>query len=577
MANVGLTIVEGISNGASGYREPSKRNVGLIGQFVRGAVLTPTRITSLDEFNSIFGGQTSSNYYGPATVRAIFKEAGNAPVTLYIARVVGDGALPANNTLTYMSKTMTIKAGYKGVEDVGTWANGTKVRLYSYGYKMRDLFTLEVVTKEGLTETFSADTIAGLAKYVNQLSRYITIQGAVQEPATKVQYESLSGTISVEGTTVTGSSSNFTTALSEGTVLFVNSSDTPRYVGTVLRVESDTRAILTGKLTGEPIVSATISKRVDNVYETTLSGGNDGADIEADVFTPVEHPTSPKGLACFDGYDVQVIAMTELHSIKTAKILNAYLDKHKNPIGVVSLPLESDANMAELYALELQKKQGTSFLHGAFMQWCWVNNDDGSTQLIPAIGPVIGAAFIRTPYTQGDFIHIPPGGIDGVFYNVVSVEPARLSRSTINKMVQELSCNYINYVEGIGFYVGSSRMYTRDSLYVSTHIRLQTSYYLRVLNSKLRFLEQKPNTPELKREALIELRQFFQGEYDKGALERSVGFETAYIGICDKSNNPPTQDRKLINISVQWIPTECTESIQVELQRNDGVLTITEK
>ena len=91
MPNVGLTIVEDVANGASSYKDPSKRNIGLLGQFVRGAKLTPMKINSLEDFNVIFGGQSNS-FYGPGVVRSIFKEAGNAPVTLYVARVVGAGA-----------------------------------------------------------------------------------------------------------------------------------------------------------------------------------------------------------------------------------------------------------------------------------------------------------------------------------------------------------------------------------------------------------------------------------------------------------------------------------------------------
>jgi hypothetical protein len=131
-------------------------------------------------------------------------------------------------------------------------------------------------------------------------------------------------------------------------------------------------------------------------------------------------------------------------------------------------------------------------------------------------------------------------------------------------------------VENVGYYVGSSRTYSTNDLYCSVHIRLQTSYYVRALNAMLRFMEQKGNTPELKNQALKALYRYFKSEYDNGALERSVPFDTAYQGICDKSNNPVGQDRKLINIDVLWIPTECTESIRLSLQRNDGVLNITE-
>ena len=81
MTDVGLSIVEGVANGASAQKDPSKRNIGLLGQFIRGASFTPTKITSMEDFNVIFGGQSAS-FFGPGIVKSIFDEAGNAPVTM---------------------------------------------------------------------------------------------------------------------------------------------------------------------------------------------------------------------------------------------------------------------------------------------------------------------------------------------------------------------------------------------------------------------------------------------------------------------------------------------------------------
>ena len=68
---------------------------------------------------------------------------------------------------------------------------------------------------------------------------------------------------------------------------------------------------------------------------------------------------------------------------------------------------------AELYAIELQTND-KSFMAGAYMGWAKVPDENGNPILIPAIGPVLGAAYLRTPYIQGDFIHIPPGGVDSL-------------------------------------------------------------------------------------------------------------------------------------------------------------------
>lgn len=569
MADVGLTIVEGISSGQSAYKEPSKRNIGLLGQFIRGVGFSPIKITSMEDFNTIFGGQSAS-FYGPGIVKSIFDEANNAPVTMYLARVVSaDAAVASGVGNLSEDATMSVSAGYKGKDDFGAWANDIKVSLYSYGSRVKDMFTLTVSYKDK-HEQYNCGSLAEIQNLVNKVSKYITIE--FNKEIEKLVFKDLTGTASVTTSSneITGVGTKFTTDVTVGNVLYDTNK---KIIGTVSSITSDTKLTLNSRSL-VTVNNASISKRDDKIYTTTLAGGEDGEVVESD-FYPVESTTDPKGLACFDGFDIQIIACTEYHSLTMAKQLNEYLKKVKNPIGVINLPLNADEGTAEGYALELQTT-GVSFLAGAYMGWCKVPDSNGNAMVIPSIGPILGAAYIRTPYLQGGFIHIPPGGIDSLFNNVLEVIPARLSQTVINRLVQQFSCNIIQYVENTGYYVGSSRTYSTNDLYSSIHVRMQTSYYLRALNSKMRFLEQKPNTPELKREALVELNMFFKTEYDNGALERSVAFHKAYQGICDKNNNPSTQDRKILNIDCLWIPTECTESVRISLNRNDGILTSTE-
>ena len=569
MANVGLTIIEDVASGQSAYREPSKRNIGLLGQFLRGASFKPQKVTSMEDFNAMFGGQSAS-FFGPGIVKSIFDEAGNAPVTKYIARVTAASAVVANGSANLSdSATMEVNAAYKGGDDPGEWANGVTATLYSYSSRVRDMFTF-IVEYNGVQEQYNYASLAEIQNAVNKVSKFVTVE--FSKEIEKLVFKPLTGTVTTltSSNDVTGVGTNFTTDLAIGSVLYDSDK---KLIGTVAAIASATKLTLASRAL-VAVSAASIQKRADKEYTATLAGGVDGEVVESD-FYPVESVDSPKGLACFDGVDVQILATTEFHSLSMAKVLNQYVTKVKNPIGVVNLPLNADEGTAELYANELQVNT-TSFMAGAYMGWCKVPDENGNAMLIPAIGPVLGAAYIRTPYIQGDFIHIPPAGIDSLFNYVLEVIPARLSQSVINRLVQQFSCNIIQYVENTGYYVGSSRTYSTNDLYQSIHIRMQTSYYLRALNSKMRFLEQKPNTPELKREALVELNTFFKTEYDNGALERSVSFDQAYQGICDRSNNPPTQDRKLLNIDILWIPSECTESVQITLRRNDRILSTIE-
>lgn len=569
--DVGLSVREGVANGLSPFKEPAKRNIGLLGGWVRGTA-SPVKVTSLEEFNVTRGGQSSS-FFGPRIVKSIFDEAENADVTLYIARVIPEESVVASASVALRdSGTMEVMAGYRGEDDPGSWANSIGVDLYSYGSRTKDMYTLIVSYKDD-TETYEAATLAEIQNSVNKVSKYITI--VFDKEIQAIAYTDLSGTISttVGSTAVTGTGTQFLTNVAAGNVLFEKQDDgSYRQLGTVLSVTDDTNLVLTGTAF-YAVTAGTVAKRDDAVWSGVLSGGEDGELIE-ESFYPVESKSDPKGLALFHGYDVQIIACTEFHTLSMAKVLNQFVAAWGNPIGIVNLPLNADETTAELWALELQTNS-KSFLV-SYLGWCTVPDELGNGVLIPVMGPVLGAGWLRTPYIQGDFIHIPPAGIDSLFSTVIDMIPERLEQGTINKMVQQFSCNYIAYVENTGYYVGSSRTYSTNSLYMSAHIRLQTSYYVRLLNVNFLFAIQKPNTPELKREILVEGERIFRTEYDNGALERSITFDQAYEGICDRSNNPLTQDRKLINAAFLFIPTECTESLRIDLLRNDGILTTIE-
>jgi len=568
MNDVGLSVVEGVANGQSAFREPSKRNIGLLMQSTRGVPNTATKITSVEDFNVIFGGQ-NPNFFGPAIVKSIFDEAGDIPVTLYLCRVAGTGAVVAKNETTITSVAVTIRAARKGIVDPGVWGNTLTAAFSSNGLKSKGNFALEVFKSGSLVETFYGETVAALQAKVNKASNYVTADFAAEIP--KMNYGVHEGTISVTntGNTVLGVGTHFLSDTRPGIVLY-DSAGTHAVLGTVLSIQDDTH--LTLKTAVTVFTDKTFATNSQSTYSLPLTGGADGTVVEAD-FYPVESMTNPTGLACFTGKDIQIIACTEFHSLTMAKVLDTYLRGQEGPLGVINLPLGATEFDAEEYATELQLN-GISYMAGAYLGWAKVSDSVGNSLLIPAIGPVLGAAYLRTPNIQRDYIHIPPGGTDSVFKYVSDMIPQQLSQPLINKLVRDFSCNVINFSDSVGFFVGSSRTYSTDPLYQSIHIRQQTSFYKKLLGVKMLYVEQKPNTPELKREALIDLRTFFKTEYDNGALERSVPFDTAYQGICDRSNNPTSQDRKTLNIDALWIPTECTEAVKISLKRNDGILTV---
>ena len=568
--DIGLTITEGVANnGVASYRDPSKRNIGLLGGAQRGVAWKAQTLTSMTQFESIFGIQTP-NYYGPRMVKAIFDEAGEeVPVTINYVRAVTSTNAAAEKAITLEgAKTMTVKAGYKGSEDTGAWGNKLSVKLYSYDFKSRNSFVLEVIYDGKIVSTIYGATLAEIQNQVNTVNKYITVEFSA-EIATDTQ-TSLTGTVTTTLTSdkVEGVGTSFLTDVSVGTKLV---DSTGALIGTVSTVVSDTEVYLTGKAL-IAISAVSIKKKDDTVYSGTLTGGVDGTLTEADLY-PVTGATN-KGLAAFLGTDTQIIAYTEFHTLTMAKKLKSFVESWRTAIGVYNLPLNADAGLVEYWATQLQTSE-TSFL-SEYLGWAKVKDENGNDMLIPGMAPVLGAGYLRTPHVQGDYIHIPPAGTDSAFKTVVEMIPHNLDQEAVNSYVGEYSCNVIRWEDQIGYYVGSSRTMSTNPLHQSVHTRLQTSYYKRVLALKMKYIEQKPKTPELRVKALTDLFTYFKAEYDKGALEREVPFSKAYKGVSDLSNNPTTQDRKDLNIDVYYIPTECTEAVKISLLRNDGILTINE-
>lgn len=94
-----------------------------------------------------------------------------------------------------------------------------------------------------------------------------------------------------------------------------------------------------------------VKVREDKTFVAKLANGVDGEITEND-YKPGGTTDSPTGLAAFDGFDVQIIGVTEYHSLSMAKVLHAYCKEQKNAIGICNLPLNADEGTAELYAME---------------------------------------------------------------------------------------------------------------------------------------------------------------------------------------------------------------------------------
>lgn len=570
MANdVGLKVVEGVANGLTPFQEPAKRNIGLIMERERGVPNTPIRVSSLSDDRLYFGGHTSTGY-GATVVRNLFKNAKDAPVVIYGVRIVGSSAVASTVATTIDGIAVEYTAGQLGQEDPGAWGDDLTGKFYSYDYKVRNKYAFEVYYKGNLVESFEAATCAALQSLINSSSYYMIVDFAAEVPLPSDASGTGTITTSLTSTTVTGVGTAFTTQVKVGTIIKNGAGAT---VGIVKSIASNT------SLTLEENAAVVIAGAAFKYYlrysqsNALANGVSDSPDAESS-FYPNTDPTSPAGLACFNGVDVQIIASTEYHTSTMAVEGRNYCEGRKDCIYVANLPLNPVTSAISDYSTALQQT-GPSFI-AAYNGWVKTSDENGGYETVPALGCVLGAAYLRVPYLQGDGIHIPPGGIDSAFVDVVEVYPKLLTQDQLNQYTREYTINSIVYRDRVGWFVMTSRTMATDSKYHSVHIRMQTSYYSRVLVNNLGWAIQKPNTPELKKEIYVSLYGYFLGEYNKGALERSVDFKTACNIICDQTNNPLSGDRKQLRADIEWIPTEAAEAIKLALNRNDGILVASE-
>lgn len=614
MANVGLSVFEGVSNGLSPFVLPSKHNIGLLMGRERGIPYAPTQITSLQEDRLYFGGITS-NFYGAFVTRNIFKNARRFGALIYGVRMFDQDFLTTPNDFTAsglftdgapgtqtLTQTVTVPAAIAVLE---------KRNIVASNVSEGDIFTITSGASNvaytalagdgaeevhaGLYALIAAQVIAvnlDFTKYTWVLegsNAYIEVEEKITNTAIVLSTTTTNG-VAVTIAEIFAGQKGKKDPGTWGNSLVAKvypfghlSGDKNNYMlevyyKNIVRETFKAKTLpelveVTNQLSNYVFCEAGVSistANISDIQTVYLAGGSNGTAITESELTPTENGGILVGFSALDGSDVNLIANTEFHTKTAAITLDDYVTERSGPLGIVSYPYLADLAIVTDFANSLQK-DGPSFL-AAYNLWCKVTDEAGGSIWVPGLGHVLGAGMIRVPNLNLDLIYTPPAGVESSLVDCIDIFPNFLSPKTIDNYVQQLGCNLAVFKKGKGFFLFSSRTMATNSLYHSIHIRRQTSFYVTALEDNLLFAVQKPNDIALHKDIYAAILSFFKGEYNNGGLERSVPFETACEIINDKTVNPTSQDRKIHNVHINWIPTECTESLVIRLNRNDGAL-----
>tara|TARA_Y100000034_G_scaffold29728_1_gene36157 strand:+ start:31682 stop:33529 length:1848 start_codon:yes stop_codon:yes gene_type:complete len=603
---IGVTVEEKVTNALNLSSGAGVGNIGLLVARERGIEGKAVLVNGLREDTQKFGGK-NPNMYSPYVIESLFNNTGGYPVNVYQTRIVGEGSLAASLSVlagTYTNTALATATSQNASESQPQIDTIT----IPEGFAVGDTLKADVIVA-GTTysatfvaaTTATADAVAGLSSALNTALTGIDVTS-----------------VETDGTTITLTSVNdlaFTTnasydATSEDIEVFKavagqqgeqdkgswgndmklklypighTNGDTDGYKMEVYYKGYLVESFVSDGTDWQSLIDAVnlrsnyilleatnLGLTVENApFEGTFTGGVYNAPVEAD-FTPSynEVTTEAEGMAKFEAVDVQILACPEIFSTSFATACDKFARDNKK-FFLFNLPYLATESVVETYYNALTVPD-QSFA-ASILNWCEVNADnDGNKIWIPSIGYALGAAYTKKRALHNGYVWIPPAGKETVATGVFRFTHDDLNEAKLSRFVKKWNTNVVKYVRNTGYCLWSSRTYSKNELYQSIHIRLETNWILENLLLRNSDFVQSLATPTTLRDAKISNRLWLKSIYDKGGIEQSIAFDKAVV--VDVQQDP--NSRKEVEIDIAWIPPECIEHIHIRLNRNDGILVL---
>ncbi|QQO97570.1 tail sheath protein [Maribacter phage Molly_5] len=282
-------------------------------------------------------------------------------------------------------------------------------------------------------------------------------------------------------------------------------------------------------------------------------------------------------LAVLENKKLQYIIHTDHFTQSYFLLQEAWARKQKVlPIISASSSMNPASTFTEYSSLLVKE----SFNAGYF-NWGYVSkfDEDEGEVLVPLIGHIFGAYYVNNRVKEGSKAHEAPGGMRVTVRGINSLQHNDLLTPTIRTSItRSYGWNVINFEEGFGIVVQSSRtMSTANHLY-SIHIRTAKNYLIQSFADTLKFYQQKGNNPKNRLSLTVALRSFLRGEYDKGMFEVENGFEGSVGVICDETNNGKlVRQQRQMQSRVKLVFTEIAEEVTLALSQSVDALNIVEQ
>lgn len=572
MANekVGVNLKEGV--GVSQIAGISTAISGIIGNFERGPLNTATLVTSMSQFESIFGKKPapatggSTGYY---SVKAFFRQVGEAP--LYVVRVASSTAAAATNTFNDGGAAATLKVDAKSE---GSWGNKLEVDVNAYNI---------------LSTTIASDLSSGATSAVLSSVEGLEVGSDVEiADGTNTEYVRITA-VEVSAKTIhwSGGLTNSylaatpTTVKSQEFELVVYDSGVKVETNSGLGMNPATTFFVESALQSNYIVGSDVKVTKANTYAdlpaptaspTALASGLDGlSDVTESDYSGVE--ASKTGVYALDEVEGLFRFCCPDPILTDADVPTAYQALTQNLMDYadarVTVTYYTDTQLGKTVTQAVTFAQNFASRRLIFF-WPWIKVIEGGLDTwLPSAPFVMGAAVAKDSRVG---VHKSVGN-EGLAYAIdLEYYVSRSEGETLNDAGVNTVRKFTN--TGIRTYGGRTRSGVTAWRFI--HYSELWNYIGRSVSLAVANVPFEPNDNLLWGSVRRRVSAFLERERRKGALyDSSNPTGTPYVVKMDSTNNPADQVALgIAKVEIEYVPVGTVEKFIVAVTSSPSGLSI---
>jgi hypothetical protein len=516
---------------------------GFVGISERGPTDTPTRITSFDEFQVVFGEPPLDGYLGPA-IQGFFANGGRTCYVLRVAHQVSrSGEEIARNSAADLSTdegdtTLIVTAASPGL-----WGNRVRVSVERPEPRVSTLLTLDV--RPGDTSAVIKST-HGLTR--GGIIRFRDKEGAVYRTITDLSGKTITwaedeplerGFESGAPTWIEPAEFHMNVQWGAHRERYRYLSMSPistTYVERVVNERSQVIRLVDAREGGPAHLRTPAS-----LEEALLSGGSDGAyTVTPDDFIGANiGPEERYGVAAFEAIEeVDLLVAPDLawaldqsagfrseadvHVVQEAMVSQCERDKTR--MAILDFPDPSDIKRASQWRLHFD-----SAFAAFYFPWVAVDHH-GEQRLVPPSGHVCGI-YARCDAAMGPYRAPANEEIDGIFDLGVDLREPDIAR------LNEEGINCLKGFARRGIRVWGARTTSSDTTWRFVNVRRVMNTVISSVERGLQWTVFETNTPLLWKTLSRQVTSFLMDLWREGYFQGRTP-EEAFFVKCDDETNP---------------------------------------